>query len=71
MDASKTSEYIGPVCLELRKLALSANLTMLAFLLGMAALEATQKPIETSDESTKQAASTMDPGTQTKRHRKA
>lgn len=71
MDDSKANEYIGPVCLELRKLALNANLTMLAFLLGMAAMEATQRPIETPEQATKQTVSTADPGPQAKRQRKA
>jgi hypothetical protein len=71
MDGSQANEYIGLVCLELRKLALNANLTMLAFLLSMAALEALQAPIEASDKAAKQTVSSIDSGTQAKRQRKA
>lgn len=36
----EVASYIGPICLELKKLAGSANLVMLAYLLEMASLEA-------------------------------
>jgi hypothetical protein len=34
--------YIGPICSEMRKLALSADLTFLAYLLEMSMLEASK-----------------------------
>jgi hypothetical protein len=37
---SETAAYIGPKCLELRNLALEADLKLLAHLLEMASLEA-------------------------------
>ena len=39
-NAKDVATCIGPVCLEFQKLALNANLPVLAYILGMAVLEA-------------------------------
>ena len=43
----EVAAYIGPMCLELRKLAASANLVVLAYVLEIASLEATKAEVET------------------------
>jgi len=43
----EVASYIGPMCLELRKLAVSANLIVLAYVLEIASLEATKVEADT------------------------
>lgn len=44
--------YIGPICSEMRKLALSADLPFLAYLLEMSMLEAAKTESQTAMETT-------------------